>query len=189
MTHVPDGSHHDATAMLGYPEIVEEPPAPGDVHPLDKDDIARILRMLPFIHIAGLRRIELRARKGERIGEPFGCYWREEKTIILYSLPETWRLEAIGADFLRSLAVSDAEIKETQDYLLVTWPEPGSMSLWFYSHVLAHEFIHHYLEQYREDDAAPSPEDHVQLAAALHGANYMEVLAKHLAAKRSRVKN
>lgn len=187
MTHESAGSGHDATAMLGYPEIVEESPAPGDVHPLDKGDVARILRMLPFIHIAGLRRIELRARKGERIGEPFGCYWREEKAIILHSLPEVWRLECMGADFLRSLALADAEIEERQDCVLVTWPEPGSMSLWYYSYVFAHELIHHYLEQYREDDSAPTAEDHVQLAGALHGANYMDVLAKHFAAKKKTI--
>ena len=180
------GMRHDATAMLGYPEIAEGPPAPGDVHPLDKEDIARILRMLPFIHIAGLKRVELRARRGDRIGEPFGCYWREEKAIILYSLPRTWRLEFIGADFLRSLAMCDAEVKDLQDAVIVNWPEPESMSLWFYSYVLSHELIHHYLEQYREDDSAPSPEDHVQLAAALHSTSYMEILSRHLAEKNKR---
>lgn len=183
MTARASGGPSGTRAVLRYPEVHEEAAAPGDVHPLDREDITHVLHMLPFLYIAGLKRIELRPRKSDRIGEPFGCYWRNERAVILYSLPKVWRLEGASAGFLRSLALFDAEHHDRRDHVVVSWPKPGSMSLWYYTHVLAHELIHHYLGQYREDDGLADDTDHVALARTLHGADYMDMLAKHIVAK------
>ena len=75
-----------------YPRVIARRPSPGDVHPLSKQALSGILRQTPIEYLYGLKRIELRPRRNNKIGEPFGCYLPDEKTIWLYSSDgDTWK--------------------------------------------------------------------------------------------------
>lgn len=64
------------------PRIVERAPAPGDIHPVSKRVLRRLLSGLPVEYLHGLSRIELRARELPLIGQPFGSYWVGERAIV-----------------------------------------------------------------------------------------------------------
>lgn len=186
MHGIVQGPLADSEQPPEYPEIIEDAPSQGDVHPLDSEDLAYLLAVLPPAFTAGLKRIHLRPRKCTRIGEPFGCYWRDEHTIILHSLPATWRLDRAGADFLRGVTAFDGEIDETDEGFVITWPEPGSMALWFYANVLAHELAHHYIEHQRTEGAPPADIDHLELAKSLTGQGRLTIMGIRFADKYSR---
>jgi hypothetical protein len=132
------------------PRIIARKPAPGDIHPLRKRAIGGLFARIPPEYLYGLSRVELRARQTKAIGKPFGCYRRDEKVIILYSVPPViWHFPSLLADFRRSLTACYAVVASDEEGIRVTWPEDALISLWYYAHVLTHELGHHYVEQYR----------------------------------------
>jgi hypothetical protein len=77
------GIGRDEEGELSLPRIIVRKPRRGDIHPLPKSILVRLLKHVPVEYFYGLSRIELRARQG-KIGDPFGAYGRDEKAIILY---------------------------------------------------------------------------------------------------------
>jgi hypothetical protein len=138
-----------ADGNVVLPRVVERQPASGDIHPLSKRTLTRLLQKLPVEYLYGLSRIELRARQGSEIGHLYGCYWKDERAIVLYSLPTVWRLRGISKNFARSLTRFYADFKFEEEVVVVSWRDEAVMGLWFYCDVFTHELGHHFVEQYQ----------------------------------------
>ena len=123
------------------PRVVARKPRHGDVHPLSPTAIRAFLRALPAAQLEGLARIELRARTAE-VGQPFAEYRRQERDILLYSLPpDEWWLAALDRELTRELREAGARIVRHRDGYSIHF-EAGGMDA-FLRHVLAHEIGHH----------------------------------------------
>jgi hypothetical protein len=155
-----------ADGTVALPCVIEREPASGDIHPLSKQTVTRLLEKVPVEYVYGLSRIELRARQGSEIGRPFGCYWKDERAIILYSLPTVWRLRSISKDFAQSLAKFYADLKFEEEAVVVSWRDDTVMGLWFYCDVFAHELGHHFAEQYKTKNGK------------VHGRRFQEFVAE-----------
>ena len=62
----------NASGEIEYPRIVFQKPRPADIYPIDKKLMISILERMPVEYIYGLKKIELRSRKSNRIGDPYG---------------------------------------------------------------------------------------------------------------------
>jgi hypothetical protein len=138
--------HADAVADTvadDLPRIVERKPRHGDLHPLSPAQIRRILMRLPAEQRHGLLRIELRARTAA-VGKPFAEYRRDERVILLYSLPRDgwWLPSAFDFEPLR-LPRYGARVFAQPHGTSITWRSPSALALWFWIEVLAHELGHH----------------------------------------------
>lgn len=155
-----------------YPRVIERKPAPGDVHPLPKHAVWKILRLVPIEYVYGLDRVELRARQKNEIGNPFGCYLPDEKAIFLYSLPPVWRLPRISEGLRRSVESFDAKVTVLKEEKLieVRWPEEdgGYIDVWFWFRTFTHELGHHFVEQYKTRKGANYSRRHEEIVADLH---------------------
>jgi hypothetical protein len=131
------------------PRIVECKPRRGDVHPLSAAQLRRILARVPSEQRLGLARIELRARTGS-VGKPFAEYRRDERVILLYSLPADgwWLPRQFDLEPLR-LDRYQARVTRDRSGSSVTWRTPTALALWFWIEVLAHELGHHVRNQHR----------------------------------------
>lgn len=76
-----------AEGEVRYPRVIARQPRRGDSHPLSSAFVRGLIKLAPIEYCYGLARIELRARQSEVVGEPFGYYMKDEKAIVLYSLP------------------------------------------------------------------------------------------------------
>jgi hypothetical protein len=138
------------------PRIVQRRPYQGDVHPVDKKHLQRMLTWIPFDmwreYLHGLKRIELRARNG-LVGKPYGYYRRADKTIVLFSLPMrwTWNLSETGVTprSLRVFDTWDVDIELAADTASLRWGSEDELAWWFFSNVILHELGHHHRYQYR----------------------------------------
>ncbi len=87
------------------PRVIKRAPRPGDVHPLTRQHISNFLRYLPVDYVYGLRRVELRGRTSEEIGDPYGYYLNGEKTIVLFSVPpDLWQFPHTTVAYKRLFA-------------------------------------------------------------------------------------
>ena len=86
-----------------FPRVVAKAPTVGDIHPFTKPQLQRLFDRIPIEYLYGLRRIELKPRLNNEVGNPFGLYLPSEKTIRLFSLPTEWRLKHLS-DSLRLFA-------------------------------------------------------------------------------------
>ena len=176
--------HRDG--RVAYPRVIERKPAPGDVHPLPKRAVHRFLRLFPIEYVYGLRRVELRARKDNEIGNPFGCYWTDEKAIVLYSLPAVWRVRRLGEGTRRSVEQFGAKVTVSKEENLVEvrWPEKDGayMDVWFLS-VFTHELGHHVVEQYKTKKRSNYSRLHQEMVAERHS---VRLFADYLRRYRSR---
>ena len=85
------------------PRVVARKPRRGDVHPLGAGAVRAFLAALPPEQIHGLAAVELRARV-DSVGAPFAFYRREDRVIIVYSLPpDEWWMDSIIPDVARRL--------------------------------------------------------------------------------------
>jgi hypothetical protein len=152
------------------PRIIVRRPAPGDVHPLPKQVLTGAIRLdVPVEYIYGLDRIELRARKGNRIGKhPFAEYWRDEKVIILYSLPMNWVVDSMPADRRRSVESFSAEVQREGKEWHVRWLSEAGLTMWFFTEVFLHELGHHFAEQYKKKRGRIGGRKFNELNADLH---------------------
>ena len=139
----------DVKGERALPRLSERPAYPGDIHPIPKSVLIRLLKHIPDVYLYGLSRIELRARGSMRVGDPFGVYLRDENAIALYSLPTVWELDLMGSMLTASVTKFHAIIKKKPGKVSVEWPKEEFMSLWFYGYVFAHELGHHYRNKYR----------------------------------------
>jgi hypothetical protein len=144
----------DTDGRVMLPRIVERAPRIGDVHPIPKRMLARLLSRLPVELYYGLRLIEMRARPGS-VGRPFGEYSRASKTIWLYSLPLTIQLPFISPRQRQLFKVSEATIEQQPDGYTVSWEDSFSMGFWFYYDTFVHELGHHHRFQYPSKTGRP----------------------------------
>ena len=163
------------------PRIIERKPRLGDSHPLSRRSLAKLLSNAPVEYLFGLERIELRARMGSTVGEPFGKYLRDERAIILYSLPSHWVWPPVTSTSPLIVRMrqffAEVEIRDNATY--VSWPVPEVRMMWFYVEVLAHELGHHYRHQYRNRrKRAGSREE--ELIAALHSSRFYRDLVRRI---------
>jgi len=160
------------------PRVVVRAPARGDIHPLTARAIRGLFEHIPAEYLHGLTRIELRARNA-KVGQPFGCYQRREKVVILYSVPPTiWEFPGLRADFRRSLQACYAVISKEEGRVRVTWPDESLISLWYYSDVFTHELGHHYVEQYRHKNGRVGGRLFREFVAEMHARRFTEQLFK-----------
>lgn len=128
-----------------FPRVVERKPRRGDVHALSPAAIRAFLRVLPAAQLHGLRRIELRARVDD-VGAPFALYRREERDILLYSLPPAeWWMSSLDKDCARELRRVGATLVRHRHGTSVHFTHGGMAD--FMRDVLAHELGHHLRNQ------------------------------------------
>jgi len=173
----------DGTIRL--PRIVSRRPTRGDRHPISAGALRNILgREVPIEYLNGLARIELRPRPSD-VGEPFGCYLRDERAIILYSLPLQWTWYTPAPDaLLRSMRRFYAAVDEDTYATTISWPAPEVLGLWFFVEVLAHELGHHYRNQYRIRRGNARHRRHEEFVAEMHSARFHDALRRKLRARR-----
>jgi hypothetical protein len=144
----------DAEGRVLLPRIVDRSPRIGDVHPIPKRMLARLLSRLPVELYYGLRAIEMRPRQ-HSVGRPFAEYSRAEKAIRLYSLPLTIHLPSLSPRQRGLMEISDATVEQQADGYSVSWPDSFSMGFWFYYDTFVHELGHHHRFQYPSKTGRP----------------------------------
>jgi hypothetical protein len=128
-----------------FPRVVERKPRRGDVHALSPSAIRAFLRALPAAQLHGLRRVELRARIDD-VGAPFALYRREERDIILYSLPPgEWWMSSLDRQCGRDLRRVGAVLVRHRHGISIHFASGGMDE--FMRDVLAHEIGHHVRNQ------------------------------------------
>ena len=128
-------------AATAFPRVVARKPRRGDVHPLSPTAIRAFLRALPAAQLHGLRRVELRARVSD-VGDPFALYRREERDIIVYSVPPgEWWMSAIDRACARELERVGARVVRHRHGVSIHVDERAVHE--FFRDVLAHELGHH----------------------------------------------
>lgn len=160
----------DVDGRVWLPRIVVRRLAPGDIHPLPRQVLSGAIRLdVPVEYIYGLDRIELRARKGNRIGQhPFAEYWRDEKAIILYSLPMSWVVDSMPSSRRQSVESFGAEVQGKGKVWHVRWLSEAGLTMWFFMEVFLHELGHHFAEQYKKKRGRIRGRKFNELNANLH---------------------
>lgn len=151
------------------PRIVVRRPAPGDIHPLPKNILVGALRLdVPVEYIYGLKRIELRARKGKHVGGYFAEYRSDEKVIILYSLPLKWTIDTMPKNRKQELESWGVKIFRKDNTWQVHWPSKIELCMWYFTEVFTHELGHHFSEQYKKKRGKIRSRKFRELNADLH---------------------
>ena len=128
-----------------FPRVVARKPRRGDVHPLSPTAIRAFLRALPAEQLRGLVRIELRARVDD-VGDPFALYRREERDILVYSLPPgEWWMTSLDPACARELRRAGAALVRHRHGVSIHFSDGGMDE--FMRDVLAHEIGHHIRNQ------------------------------------------
>lgn len=156
------------------PRVISCRPRAGDIHPMGRSHVLRLLSQIPEKYIYGLSRVELRARTGE-IGKPFGLYLPRDKAIYLYSLPTTWHVPAISKGVLAALRQYSPQIEHKENEVIVRWPDEDIFMLWFFYEVVTHELGHHYRNQYRSKRKKSLRTMDHELVADLHARRLKEL--------------
>lgn len=175
----------NSNGQIVYPRVVVKPPTLGDAHPLTRRDLSKLFQEIPLEYLYGLNRIELRGRLNNEIGRPFGQYSPTEKVITLFSLPYEWRFQSLKQGFRSSLLRFYPQIVDEDDSVIVRWPKPEIMSLWFYLDVFTHELGHHYRVQYRHKNGGLGRYKDEELVAELHAERFTNKLFEKARAKRN----
>ena len=151
------------------PRIVVRRPARGDIHPIPRDILIGAIRLdIPVEYIYGLKRIELRARKGKQVGGHFAAYRRDEKAIILYSLPLQWTIDTMPENRKRELESWGVKIFRKDNQWQVHWPSEIELCMWYFTEVFTHELGHHFAEQYKNKRGKIRSRKFRELNANLH---------------------
>jgi hypothetical protein len=149
--------------------IVERTPRPGDVHPLPKKQLRVLLSYQPIAYLSGLKRIELRPRISDNIGEPFGYYLRPERLIVLYSTPAApWKIPAKWLGTRQDVSLFGAAVLEAGSDCIVEWRSRADLAKFMYCTVLLHELGHHHDYQYRHKRKLPRGRKFKEESAELH---------------------
>ncbi len=170
-----------------YPRVIARRPRPGDSHPLSRTFGQAAVSRVPLEYLYGLDRIELRPREGESVGSPFGVYWKDEKAIILYSLPMEWSWRGIQtrSRLVRRMCQFGAKTTERDGVLDIRWPFHDARAVWFYLEVFAHELGHHHRNKYRSRNRRAGRVDE-EIIADLHTERFLRNLMKQLRSRRKR---
>jgi hypothetical protein len=159
----------DRFGQVVLPRVIERPPRPGDVHPLDRRTLLKLLPTLPLRFLHGLRGIELRARDSKEVGHPFGTYQPYFKLIRLYSTPyPDWptTLDALNPNSI--VGRSGGCLIERDGQRFLRWPSRMALARYFFARVFAHELGHHHVYQYKHKRSPPgSSRGHEDRADAL----------------------
>ncbi len=176
--------YDDGSIVL--PRVIERSPKIGDVHPLSKRRIITLLKKIPVEYVYGLDRIELRARENSSIGKPFGLYRRDEKAIILYSLPTVWRLHSLSIGLAKTLAKFHADVTFDDTGVEVSWKHEVLFALWFDFTVFRHELGHHFVEQYKHKNGRLLGRQYNELIAELHSERFTDEFIAKVKAKKQK---
>src|SRR5262245_15196678 len=151
------------------PRVIEHPPRPGDVHPLDRRTLLKLLPTLPLRFLHGLREIDLRARKSAEVGQPFGTYQPYFKLIRLYSTPyPDWPTSLDTLDPKSLVGRCGGSLIERDGQRFLRWPSRMALARYFFTRVFAHELGHHHVYQYKHKRPLPgSSRGHEDRANAL----------------------
>ena len=121
-----------------------------------------------------MKRIELLPRTSAEVGYPYATYLNDEKTIRIYSLPMIWTWEDSLTDLFHRLEMQHrwgAEAARQGDGVIVKWSDYQRRELWFFVHVLMHEFGHHFRNQY-PTMTKRAGQEYEELVADLHSRRY-----------------
>jgi hypothetical protein len=163
----------DEDGAIIYPPILSRKPRRGDRHPISAQGLKmRLPGVLPQ-YLYGLRRIELRARRSDRIGEPFGCYLMRERIVVLYSLPMQWKLDRLSDGWRSQFSAYGAEVCKGDQGIAVHWTNEACLDLWFWDQVVMHELGHHFVEQYRSKNGRVRTRKAHEALADMHVGRYL----------------
>jgi hypothetical protein len=159
----------DRLGEVVLPRITEHPPRPGDVHPLDRKTLLKLLPKVPLRFLHGLRGIELRARESEEFGNPFGAYQPRFKLVRLYSTPyPEWPYPADSLNPNSILGLCGARMLQRDGQFYLLWPGRLALARYYFARILAHELGHHHVYQFRHKRSLPgSSQGHEGRADAL----------------------
>jgi len=148
-----------------------------------------LVAKLPEEYLYGLSRIELKARQATGpfldLRKPAGEYLRDEKAIVLYSVPLRSELESIPLGLEESLSFWFADVHEEKGQTIVIWPSKSHLTLWFWMTVFHHEVGHHYRNQYRRKRKRAYWTEE-EMVATLHGGRLTGKTVKKLADQKPR---
>jgi hypothetical protein len=137
------------------PRLVEHAPPPGDVHPLSRKMLLRLLPELRAHWLKGISRIELRGRVSKEVGDPLGTYSPRDQLVRLYSVPYPYWPHAEGVLNPNSrLARCGAVLVDIDGAPYLQWQRPGDLAR-YYAQTLAHELAHHYVYRRRRRRSLP----------------------------------
>ena len=165
------------------PRIIARQPRRGDIHPLPKSVLRGALRTIPVEYIYGLSRIELRALQG-RIGDPFGVYSRDERAIILYSLPRLWVVDLMSEGGQEDLEAFGARVSQHGRQWHVYWPSEAGWVVWFFKEVVTHELGHHFSHQYEKKRGRIRGVKFREMNASLHSCRLTREMFNRLKKRR-----
>ncbi len=170
------------------PRIIERKPYPGDIHPIDTSALRRALKLeVPQEYLYGISRIELRPRQGPEIGQPYGVYFTDEKSIILYSLPLEWRFSELSESSAIRFERAGAKVEHHDKETKVKWESRSRLAFWFFTNVVIHELGHHYRHQYKISVGSPGSTWHEEYQADIHAKRILDFIFKRIRAKRNNV--
>ncbi len=158
------------------PRIVVRKPKRGDIHPLSKSVLAHALKTIPVEYIYGLTRVELRARQGNRIGDPYGAYWPDEKAIVFYSLPVLWVVDRMSEGGQKDMEQFGAKVWQQGRQWHVRWRSKRHLAFWFFKEVVVHELGHHFANQYKNKRGRIRGVRFEEMNAELHSLRWMREL-------------
>ena len=128
------------------PRIVEHDPRPGDIHPVTRAMLLRLLPSLPKPLLRNISSIELRARVSPEVGNPYGTYSPRDAMIRLFSVPfPDWpcKLEVLRPQ--SGLASCGATLIAREGQSFIHWNRTLDVARFYFAVVLAHELGHHYV--------------------------------------------
>lgn len=164
---------------IQYPRIFVQKPRQGDFHPVDRKLMSKILERIPIEYIYGLKKIALRSRMSQKIGDPYGFYLYYEKMIVLYSVPsDTWVLDGFSQKWRKGFKSWGLKIEKQGESFFGCW-EPGKLRHFFCA-ILCHELGHHYSFQYRSKNKLILNKTTNENLADLHGSRILTAVASDL---------
>ena len=171
----------DAQGNIEYPRIVFRKPRLGDLHPIDKKLMKSILERIPVEFIYGLKTVEMRSRKNEKIGDPYGLYRYSERMIVLYSVPsDSWVLDGFTPLWRKAFRAWGSKVEKQGKTFFCTWA-PSKLKHFFCA-VLCHELGHHYTFQYDSKNKLIPHQTTNENLADLHGSRILKAIAPDLKA-------
>ena len=150
------GVARDRQGLPVLPKVIEHPPRPGDVHPLDRRTLLKLLPRVPLRFVHGLRAIELRARESADVGMPYGLYQPRFKLVRLYSTPyPDWPYPQAILEPRSIFARCGASLLFQDAQCFLHWPSKAALARYYFFRVLAHELGHHHVYQYKHKRPLP----------------------------------
>ena len=171
----------NASGKIEFPRIVVQKPCLGDIYPIDKKLMSSILERIPVEYIYGLKKIALRSRENNRIGDPYGFYRYSDRMIVLYSVPsDAWVLDGFSPQWRKAFKNWGMTLEKQGECFLGIWE--GSKLRHFFCAVLCHELGHHYTFQYDSKNKLIPNETTNENLADLHGSRILSAIASDLKA-------